>query len=97
MFVKRSLYHFEDQEKVIQAKYNYWEMIAGNVMAFASGLFFTVNNFIIKGVRLSFGEVLAVRSIIQIPLMSLILFMRGMIMEFHIFLNSGNYKQGFYF
>ena len=46
-------------------------------MAFFSGLFFTANNFIIKAARLSFGEVLAVRSIIQIPLMSLILFMKG--------------------
>ena len=48
-------------------------------MAFFSGLFFTANNFIIKAARLSFGEVLAVRSIIQIPLMSLILFMKGKI------------------
>ena len=47
-------------------------------MAFVSGLFFTANNFIIKAARLSFGEILAVRSIIQIPLMSLILFMKGM-------------------
>ena len=52
-------------------------LAVGNAIAFLSGLFFTVNNFIIKGARLSFGEVLAVRSIIQIPLMSLILFMRG--------------------
>ena len=73
MFVKGSLYHFEGQEKVIQAKYNYWEMIAGNVMAFASGLFFTVNNFIIKEEKLSFGEILAVRSTLQVPLMSCII------------------------
>ena len=38
-------------------------------MAFASGLFFTSNSFIIKGTGLSFGEVNTVRSIIQIPLM----------------------------
>ena len=46
-------------------------------MAFFSGLFFTANNFIIKAARLSFGELLAVRSLIQIPLVSLILFMKG--------------------
>ena len=43
--------------------------IAGYVMAFMSGLFFTVNNFIIKAAKLSFGDVLAVRSILQVPLM----------------------------
>jgi len=52
-------------------------IICGNTMAFLSGLFFTANNFIIKAARLSFGEVLAVRSIIQIPLMSLIILMKG--------------------
>ena len=46
-------------------------------MAFLSGLFFTANNFVIKGARLSFGEVIAVRSIIQIPLMSLLLLLKG--------------------
>jgi len=52
-------------------------LVFGNAMAFFSGLFFTANNFIIKAARLSFGELLAVRSIIQIPLVSLILFMKG--------------------
>ena len=73
MLMKGSLYYFEDQERVIQAKYTYWQMIAGNVMAFASGLFFTVNNFIIKEEKLSFGEILAVRSTLQVPLMSCII------------------------
>ena len=56
-------------------------------MAFFSGLFFTANNFIIKAARLSFGELLAVRSIIQIPLVSLILFMKGRAVLF-LFSNS---------
>ena len=43
--------------------------ILGNVMAFLSGLLFTANNFIIKAMKLSFGEILAVRSIIQVLLM----------------------------
>ena len=46
-------------------------------MAFLSGLFFTINNFIIKGTRVDYGEVLAIRSIIQIPLMSCIVFIQG--------------------
>ena len=53
--------------------------IVGNIIAFLSGLFFTANNFVIKGARLSFGEVLAVRSIIQIPLMAFLLLFRGII------------------
>ena len=44
-----------------------------------SGLFFTANNFVIKGAQLSFGEVLAVRSIIQVPLMAFLLLLRGII------------------
>ena len=55
--------------------------IVGNAMAFLSGLFFTANNFIIKAARLSFGEVIAVRSLIQIPLMSLLLLMKGIKQE----------------
>ena len=51
--------------------------IVGNSLAFLSGLFFTANNFVIHGAKLSFGEVLAVRSIIQIPLMSFLLFVKG--------------------
>ena len=53
--------------------------IVGNIFAFSSGLFFTANNFVIKGARLSFGEVLAVRSIIQVPLMAFLLLFRGII------------------
>merc|ERR1719167_1748672 len=41
-------------------------------MAFASGLFFTANSFVIKGTGLSFGEINAVRSIIQTLLMTFI-------------------------
>merc|ERR1711962_691429 len=36
--------------------------IVGSIMAFLSGLFFTANNFIIKAAKLSFGEIIAVRS-----------------------------------
>ena len=71
--MKGSLYYFEGQKRVVLEKYNDWQMIAGNVMAFASGLFFTVNNFIIKEEKLSFGEILAVRSTLQVPLMSCII------------------------
>ena len=46
--------------------------IIGCIMAFASGLFFTANSFVIKGTGLSFGEINAVRSIIQTLLMTFI-------------------------
>ncbi|XP_059097482.1 uncharacterized protein LOC131891830 isoform X1 [Tigriopus californicus] len=41
----------------------------GSFLAFFSGLITTVNNFIIKETGSDFGELLAVRSLIQIPLM----------------------------
>ena len=46
-------------------------------MAFASGLFFTANSFVIKGLELSFGEVSAVRSVIQTVLMVGIILANG--------------------
>ena len=52
-------------------------LIIAIVMAFVSGLLFTANNFIIKAFRLSYGEMLTVRSIVQIPVMTFILFMKG--------------------
>ena len=66
--------------------------IVGNIFAFSSGLFFTANNFVIKGARLSFGEVLAVRSIIQNPLMVFLLLFRGMIeVNFELLIPYSNY------
>lgn len=52
-------------------------LIIAIVMAFVSGLLFIANNFIIKVFRLSYGEMLTVRSIVQIPVMTFILFMKG--------------------
>ena len=49
----------------------------GIVMAFASGLFFTANSFVIKVIGLSFGEVSAVRSVIQTVLMAGIILANG--------------------
>ena len=46
-------------------------------MAFLSGILFTINNFIIKAARLSFGEIIAVRSMIQVPLMIAIVLIQG--------------------
>ena len=53
------------------------KQVMGIVMAFASGLFFTANSFVIKGIGLSFGEVSAVRSIIQTVLTACIIIANG--------------------
>jgi len=62
--------------------------IVGNTMAFLSGILFTINNFVIKACRLSFGEIIAVRSIIQIPLMTAIVLIQG-----HRLLPSTTYQR----
>ena len=58
--------------------------IIGCVMAFASGLFFTSNSFVIKGTGLSFGEVNAVRSIIQILLMICIILVKSKFINLYL-------------
>ena len=52
--------------------------IIGSIVAFLSGLIFTLNNFLVKATRADFGEVLAVRCLIQIPLMGTIAILNGM-------------------
>ena len=49
----------------------------GAAMAFTSGLFFVANNFVIKETGLGFGEINAVRSIIQTVLMICIILANG--------------------
>ena len=49
----------------------------GAAMAFTSGLFFVANNFVIKETGLGFGEINAVRSIIQTLLMICIILANG--------------------
>ena len=51
--------------------------IIGTIVAFLSGLIFTLNNFLVKATRADFGEVLAVRCLIQIPLMGAIGILNG--------------------
>ena len=51
--------------------------IIGTIVAFLSGLIFTLNNFLVKATRADFGEVLAVRCLIQIPLMGTIGILNG--------------------
>ena len=46
-------------------------------MAFLSGLTITVNNFIVKAARVNFGEILAIRAIVQIPIMAAIVYIKG--------------------
>ena len=55
--------------------------VIGVVMAFASGLFFTANSFVIKGIGLSFGEVSAIRSVIQTVLMAGIILANGISLQ----------------
>ena len=49
----------------------------GSLMAFLSGLTITVNNFIVKATRVNFGEILAIRAIVQIPIMACVVFIKG--------------------
>lgn len=58
--------HDEDDADVPITKFAFY---FGSFLAFFSGLITTVNNFIIKETGSDFGELLAVRSLIQIPLM----------------------------
>ena len=51
--------------------------IIGSIVAFLSGLIFSLNNFLVKATRADFGEVLAVRCLIQIPLMGTIAILNG--------------------
>ena len=58
--------------------------IIGSIVAFLSGLIFTLNNFLVKATRADFGEVLAVRCLIQIPLMGTIAILNGMRKTFYM-------------
>ena len=62
--------------------------VIGVVMAFASGLFFTANSFVIKGIGLSFGEVSAIRSVIQTVLMAGIILANGISLQLDIWLDG---------
>lgn len=49
----------------------------GCLMAFTSGLTLTVNNFIVKATGTDFGEIMAVRGLMQIPIMLSIIACQG--------------------
>ena len=66
--------------------------VIGVVMAFASGLFFTANSFVIKGIGLSFGEVSAIRSVIQTVLMAGIILANGISLQLDTWLEWIEYK-----
>lgn len=55
----------------------------GSLLAFTSGLTLTVNNFIVKASGVDFGEVMAVRGLLQIPIMLIIISIQGL--QFNIF------------
>ena len=46
-------------------------------MAFTSGLTLTVNNFIVKATGTDFGEIMAVRGLMQVPVMLTIVIIEG--------------------
>ena len=48
-------------------------------MAFTSGLTVTVNNFIVKATGVDFGELMAVRGLMQMPVMFTIIALQGKI------------------
>lgn len=47
-------------------------------MAFTSGLTLTINNFVVKETGIDFGEIMAVRGLMQIPVMLVIIAIEGM-------------------
>ena len=49
----------------------------GSLLAFLSGLTITLNNFVVKATRVNFGEILAIRCIVQIPVMLAYVLIRG--------------------
>ena len=51
-------------------------------MAFTSGLTVTVNNFIVKATGVDFGELMAVRGLMQMPVMFTIIALQGKIPGF---------------
>ena len=80
--IVQTLEHELDNLERVELVHCRWEVsnlqhIFAAAMAFLSGLIFLGNNFIIKVSKLNSGEMLAVRSLVQIVLMSFILFMKG--------------------
>ena len=53
------------------------KFVGGCALAFTSGLVMTINNFLIKWAQSDFGEIMAVRGLMQIPLMLSIIAFQG--------------------
>ena len=53
------------------------KFVAGCLLAFASGLVMTINNFLIKWAKADFGEIMGVRAFMQIPVMLAIIAFQG--------------------
>ena len=46
-------------------------------MAFSAGLTMTINNFVVKVTAADFGEIMAVRGIMQMPIMLVVIAIQG--------------------
>ena len=53
------------------------KFVGGCTLAFTSGLVMTINNFVIKWAKADFGEIMAVRAMMQIPVMLAIIAFQG--------------------
>ncbi len=65
------------EEMCAQRKREKWIFALGCLMAFTSGLTLTVNNFIVKATGTDFGEIMAVRGLMQVPVMLTIVIIEG--------------------
>jgi hypothetical protein len=54
------------------------QFAVGSLMAFCSGLTLTVNAAMIKAEKVDFGELLVIRGLMQIPIMLIIIAIRGL-------------------
>ena len=66
----------EDEIKAEKRK-QILKFVGGCLLAFTSGLVMTVNNFVIKWAKADFGEIMAVRAMMQIPVMLSIIAFQG--------------------
>ena len=63
--------------------------VTGCLLAFFSGLTITLNNFVVKATRVNFGEILAIRCIVQIPVMLAYVLVNGLLnMKIHQSIND---------
>jgi hypothetical protein len=67
-----------DAEQLAEQRKAKIQFAVGSLMAFCSGLTLTVNAAMIKAEKVDFGELLVIRGLMQIPIMLIIIAIRGL-------------------